>query len=128
VASVDTRIDPVSRAVQVRAIISNKDGAIKPGMFMTVDLQNDRGDVLVAPEQAIVPEGMKQYVFVVIDGVVEKRTVVLGRRIPGYVVIHEGVSAGEMVVTEGTIKVRHGSQVESLDQASATSSRPAVEG
>ncbi len=128
VASVDTRIDPVSRAVQVRAIISNKDGAIKPGMFMTVDLQNDRGDVLVAPEQAIVPEGMKQYVFVVIDGVVEKRTVVLGRRIPGYVVIHEGVSAGEMVVTEGTIKVRHGSQVESLDQASATNSRPAVEG
>lgn len=127
VASVDTRIDPVSRAVQVRAVIANQDGAIKPGMFMTVDLQNDRGDVLVAPEQAIVPEGMKQYVYVVTDGVVEKRAVILGRRIPGYVVIYEGVTAGEIVVTEGTIKVRHGSQVQELDQASATNPRPAVE-
>ena len=90
VASIDTRLDPVSRAVQVRAVIPNDDGAIKPGMFMTVDLQRDRGDVLVAPEQSIVPEGTTQYVFVVADGIVEKRAVVLGRRIPGFVVITEG--------------------------------------
>lgn len=128
VASIDTRLDPVSRAVQVRAVIPNGDGAIKPGMFMTVDLQRDRGDVLVAPEQSIVPEGSTQYVFVVADGIVEKRAVILGRRIPGYVVITEGVTAGEYVVTEGTGKVRQGSQVESLDQAAATNSRPAAEG
>jgi len=128
VSSIDTRLDPVSRAVQVRAIISNADGALKPGMFMTVDLQRDRGDVLVAPEQSIVPEGTTQYVFVVADGVVDKRVVILGRRIPGFVVIREGVTAGESVVTEGTGKVRQGSQVESIDQASATNTRPAAEG
>jgi membrane fusion protein (multidrug efflux system) len=128
VSSVDTRLDPVSRAVQVRAIIPNADGALKPGMFMTVDLQRDRGDVLVAPEQAIVPEGTIQYVFVVADGLVEKRAVILGRRIPGYVVIREGVVAGESVVTEGTGKVRSGSQVESVDQAAATNTQPATEG
>jgi membrane fusion protein (multidrug efflux system) len=118
VASVDTRLDPVSRAVQVRAIISNDDEALKPGMFMTVNLQRNRGDVLVAPEQAIVPEGTTQYVYVVADGVVEKRTVVLGRRIPGYVVITEGIVAGEFVVTEGTGKVRDGSQVEEIERSS----------
>ncbi len=128
VASIDTRLDPVSRAVQVRAVIPNDDGAIKPGMFMTVNLQRDRGDVLVAPEQSIVPEGTTQYVFVVADGVVEKRAVVLGRRIPGFVVITEGVAAGEFVVTEGTGKVRQGSQVESLDQTATTNARPAAEG
>jgi membrane fusion protein (multidrug efflux system) len=128
VASIDTRLDPVSRAVQVRAVIPNDDGAIKPGMFMTVDLQRDRGDVLVAPEQSIVPEGTTQYVFVVADGVVEKRAVILGRRVPGYVVIAEGLAAGEIVVTEGTGKVREGSQVESLDQAVTINSRPAAEG
>ena len=53
VISVDTRLDPVSRSVQVRAAIPNDDEALKPGMFMTVDLQRDRGEVLVAPEQAI---------------------------------------------------------------------------
>ena len=120
VISIDTRLDPVSRAVQVRAIMPNEDRALKPGMFMTVDLQRDRGDVLVAPEQAIVPEGSNQFVFVVADGVAEKRAVTLGRRIPGYVVIAEGLTVGETIITEGTGKVRDGSEVEDLGQAAAT--------
>lgn len=128
VASIDTRLDPVSRAVQVRAIIPNDDGAIKPGMFMTIDLQRSRGDVLVAPEQAIVPEGSVQYVFVVNDGVAEKRAVTLGRRIPGFVVISDGLSAGETVVTEGTGKIREGSAVESLNSASATTNSDKSDG
>jgi len=122
ISSVDTRLDPVSRAVQVRAIIPNTDGALKPGMFMTVDLQRDRGDVLVAPEQAIVPEGTTQYVFVVANNVVEKRAVILGRRIPGFVVIREGIVAGESVVTDGTGKVRQDSQVEVIGQTGGTES------
>lgn len=128
VASIDTRLDPVSRAVQVRAIIPNAERALKPGMFMTVDLQRDRGEVLVAPEQAIVPEGSSQYVFVVADGVVEKRAVTLGRRIPGFVVIADGLVPGEAVITEGTGKVRDGSLVEGFDQATATNTLPPSEG
>jgi membrane fusion protein (multidrug efflux system) len=115
VQSIDTRLDPISRSVRVRAIIPNPDAALKPGMFLTVDLQRDRGNVLLAPEQAIVPEGSAQFVYVVIDGIVEKRTVVLGRRIPGYVVIDEGLSAGDTVVTEGTHKLRDGSAVKVSD-------------
>jgi len=124
VASIDTRLDPVSRAIEVRAIIPNDDGALKPGMFLTVDLQRDRGDVLLAPEQAIVPEGTQQFVFVVSDGVAEKRRVQLGRRIPGYVVIAEGIAAGESVITEGIHKVRNGVTVESFDPNEAVSGTP----
>ncbi len=116
VASVDTRLDPVSRAVQVRAVLPNDDGLLKPGMFMTVDLKRDRGDVLVVPEQSIVPEGNDQFVYVISDGVAEKRSVLLGRRIPGFVVIEEGLSAGEAVVTEGTGKVQDGGSVETHEQ------------
>ena len=119
VLSIDTRLDPVSRAVRVRAVMPNDDGALKPGMFLTVDLQRDQGDVLVAPEQAIVPEGTRQYVFVVKDGVAEKRAVTIGRRIPGYVVISDGLAVGEAVITEGTNKVRDGAPVELIAQASA---------
>lgn len=119
VASIDTRLDPVSRAVQVRALIPNDDGLLKPGMFMSVDLQRDRGEVVVAPEQSIVPEGRNQYVFVVADGVAEKRRVVLGRRIPGFVAIEEGLDAGESVITEGTHKVEHGSAVQVVGPAAA---------
>ncbi|MEM1174114.1 MAG: efflux RND transporter periplasmic adaptor subunit [Pseudomonadota bacterium] len=116
VQSIDTRLDPVSRSVQARAEIGNADGRLKPGMFMTVDLKRDRGDQIVAPEQSIVPEGNEQFVYVVQDGVVEKRTVTLGRRIPGLVIIEDGLAAGEMIITEGTGRVRDGSVVESVDQ------------
>ena len=119
VASIDTRLDPVARSVQVRAIIPNEDNTLRPGMFMTVDLQRDRGDVLVAPEEAIVPEGGSQFVFVVADGIAEKRVVELGRRVPGYVVIEAGLADGEAVITEGTHKVRHGSAVEVPGSAAA---------
>lgn len=112
VASIDTRLDPVTRAVQVRAILPNDDGALKPGMFLSVDLQRERGEQLLVPEQSIVPEGSIQYVYVVTNGVAEKRTVQLGRRIPGFVVISDGLTAGEAVITEGTHKVRDGTQVE----------------
>ena len=118
VSSIDTRLDPVSRAVQVRALIPNEQRLLKPGMFMSVDLQRDRGEVVVAPEQSIVPEGGSQYVFVVADGIVEQRRVVLGRRIPGFVAVESGLEAGESVIVEGTHKVRDGSEVQVSEQIS----------
>lgn len=128
VRSIDTRLDPVSRSVQVRALVPNPDGMLKPGMFLTVDLRRDRGEVLLAPEQAIVPEGSRQYVFVVADGVAEKRAVSLGRRIPGFVVIASGLEPGESVVTEGTHKVRDGAGVEVIARGRAASDPPAPAG
>ncbi|MDH4054851.1 MAG: efflux RND transporter periplasmic adaptor subunit [Gammaproteobacteria bacterium] len=117
VVSIDTRVDPVSRAVKVRSVIPNPDSALKPGMFLTVALRRDQGEVLVVPEQAIVPEGSNQYVFVAQAGVVEKRKIAIGRRIPGFVVVTGGVSEGERVVTEGSAKVREGSVIEDLGNA-----------
>ena len=117
VVSIDTRVDPVSRAVKVRAMIPNPDSALKPGMFLTVALRRDQGKVLVVPEQAIVPEGTNQYVFVAHAGAVEKRKITIGRRIPGYVVVTDGVSQGERVVTEGSAKLREGSAIEDLGNA-----------
>ena len=68
-------------------------------------------------EQAIVPEGSTQFVFVVKDGVVEKRRVEMGRRIPGFVVIRDGLAEGERVISEGTGKVREGANVEDIADA-----------
>lgn len=126
VASIDTRLDPVTRSVQVRAMLPNPDGMLKPGMFLTVNLQRDRGEVLVAPEEAIVPERGNQFVFLVRDGVAEKRAVTLGRRVPGLVEIVNGLAAGDTVITEGTHKVRNGTQVEVLNQQAAEKSGPAT--
>lgn len=112
VTSVDTRVDPVSRTVTVRALLPNADGKLRPGMFLTVTLLKDDVQALMIPEQAIVPERSKQFVFVVGEGnVVERREVRTGRRRPGEVEISDGLLDGELVITEGGQKVRPGSVV-----------------
>ena len=68
VASVDTRVDPTTRSVTIRALIDNRDGRLRPGMFMTVKLVRPEGQALMLPEQAIVPENEQQFVYVVEDG------------------------------------------------------------
>jgi membrane fusion protein (multidrug efflux system) len=110
--SVDTRLDPVSRSILVRATLENQDGVLKPGMFLTVALQMRRPEVLMAPEQAIVPERGQHYIYIVAEeDRVARRRVELGQRIPGAVEIVSGITAGQRVITEGTQKVREGSQV-----------------
>ncbi len=111
VASVDSRVDPTTRSVTVRALLPNDRGMIKPGMFLTVRLARGASDALLVPEQALVPEQGNVYVFVVQGGRVEKRQVRTGERRVGEVQIVAGVAAGEQVVTEGTQKLRDGSPV-----------------
>lgn len=116
VASIDTRLDPVSRSVQIRAVLPNPKGLLKPGMFLTVNLQRDRGPVLVAPEASIVPERGMQFVFRIEDGKARMQEVTLGRRAPGLVEIVAGAAAGDQLIVEGTHKVHNGSDVEVISQ------------
>lgn len=111
VASIDSRVDMTTRSVLVRALLSNEDGALKPGMFLNVSLANDEREALVIPEEALSPEAERQYVFVVADDKVERREVRIGGRRPGSVEVLSGLNAGEQVVVEGTQKVRDGSTV-----------------
>ena len=113
VATIDTRVDPVSRTITVRARVPNQGALLRPGMFLAVRLLRENVSALMVPEQALVPEQSRQYVWVVGDGnAVEKREVRTGRRRPGQVEIVDGLQAGERVVTEGTQKIRPGTSVE----------------
>jgi membrane fusion protein (multidrug efflux system) len=113
VETVDTRVDPVSRTLIVRARIPNPDALLRPGMFLSVVLRREDVAALMIPEQALVPEQSRQYVWVVGPAdVVEKREVRTGRRRPGQVEIVAGLTAGERVVIEGTQKVQTGDTVQ----------------
>lgn len=115
VATIDTRVDPVSRTIAVRALLPNDDGRLRPGMFLTVRLLRDDIEALVVPEEAIVPERSRQYVLVVQEeGTVERREVETGRRVPGYVEVRDGLEPGERVIVEGTQKARPGAPVRIL--------------
>jgi membrane fusion protein (multidrug efflux system) len=118
VKSIDSRVDPVTRSVQVRAMLPNPDGSIIPGILMQVDLLRNTRQALVIPEAALLPLANKQYVVVRVnrDGkdTVEKREVEIGIRLPGYVEILSGLTAGEFVVTHGNSKVRPGDSLDVL--------------
>ncbi len=111
VASIDSRVDPATRAVTVRALLPNEAGLLKPGMFLTVRLSRGNVDALLVPEEALVPEQGDLYVFVVQDGQAAKRRIRIGERRVGDVQVVEGLAAGESVVTEGTQKLRDGAPV-----------------
>jgi len=117
VASIDSRVDPVSRSVTVRARLDNREGRLKPGMFMTVNLVKGEGRALMLPEQAIVPENDDRFVFRVVDGKAVKTQVETGRRRPGEVEVVTGLDEGDVVVVEGTIKLRDGAPVDVRDPA-----------
>lgn len=119
VTTLDSRIDPVTRAITVRAELPNEDGLLRPGMFMSVRLQADVTSALLVPEAAIVPEQGRLFVFVVRDGVATRREVRIGRRRPGEVEITEGLSENEKVIVEGTQKVRDNMVVQELKPTEA---------
>jgi len=123
VVSVDSRVDPATRSVIVRATVPNREGLLKPGMFMTVTVSGDRRPALVVPEEALVPEQARQFVYVVDAGKVAKREVTLGRREPGYVEITEGLAAGDVVVVEGTLKLRDGAAVRDVGSPAAAAAQ-----
>lgn len=105
VKTVDSRVDPVTRSVIVRAEMDNEDRALRPGLLMTVEVISRTWQGLSIPEQSVVPSGGRTYVFVTKDGVAERRAVTLGIRRPGYVEVTDGLTAGERVVTEGTMRL-----------------------
>jgi membrane fusion protein (multidrug efflux system) len=112
VTNMDSRVDPVTRSIAVRAELPNSDSLLRQGMFLTVSLKGELAPTLLVPEEAIVPERGKAYVFVVQDSVVQRREVRTGKRKPGSVEIIEGVHEHEHVVVEGTQNIRDGSTVQ----------------
>jgi membrane fusion protein (multidrug efflux system) len=107
-----TRVDPATRAVKVNALFDNADEALKPGLFLVIEVVLDKRDnAVMAPEDALIAEGSKQFVFLARDNRVERREVKIGQRLPGEVEILEGLRAGDVVVARGVQKVRHGQPV-----------------
>lgn len=112
ILTVNSRVDPVTRAVTVRAIIQNRDRKLRPGMLMTVELSSNARAALEISEGAVIPVGRENFVFLLKeDMTVERVLVSLGTRQRGRVEVTAGLSEGQRVVTSGTMRLRSGSKV-----------------
>lgn len=115
VTAVDSRIDPITRSVTVRARIENPERQLRPGMLMSVELQKAETLSLLLPEEALLQEGFRSYVYRVDKGseplTVSKQEVETGVRRHGHVVITAGLNSGDQIITHGILRLRHGSRV-----------------
>ncbi len=119
ISAVDTRVDPVTRSVQVRALLPNPERVLRPGLLMRVDLLRNPRDALSIPEKALLHRGEEHAVLALTtddDGqrVAERRPVQIGARRPGFVEIVSGLAAGEQVITHGNEKAKPGDPVRVL--------------
>lgn len=119
IQAIDPLIDANGRSVSVRGCIDNRQLQLRPGMFARVNAVFDvREGARVIPEEAIVPQGGKQYVIRLLDDpaatgkaasgnkTTQRVEVKVGLRSPGRVEILEGLSAGDTVITSGQQRVQ----------------------
>ncbi|GHA26964.1 efflux RND transporter periplasmic adaptor subunit [Oceanisphaera arctica] len=111
-------VDEDTLNARVRLLFDNSEGLLVPGMLMRVQLTVDNSTQAVIPTQSLLYAGQQRYVFVVDDeGKVSRRDVSIGRNLGDQVTIADGLTLGEQVISEGTVKVRDGMLVEVQSEA-----------
>ena len=114
VTSLDSRIDPVTRTLKVRAEISNADHKLRAGMLLNLQVVRKVEQILQLPESAVIPIEDKHFVFVIEDDKAIKKQLKIGRRYHGFVEVLGGIDTGTKVVIEGALKLRDGTTVNVL--------------
>ncbi len=113
VSAVDSKLDPISHSLLVRAIIPNEEDVLKEGMFANVDLIiGEKGKVIMVDENAVDRDGNIEFVWMVENSKARRTRVVTGVREGGKVEILEGLHPGQIVVTDGQIALGSGTRVE----------------
>lgn len=121
IATLDNRIDPITRSVRARAKLPNPDRVLRSGMFMRVTVTAEPRTNLAIPEESVQPIGPDTFVWKVVeedDKLLARRTEVnLGQRAEGYIEVVSGLDLNDRVITEGIIRVREGSAVRIQDKS-----------
>jgi len=132
---VDAEVDVSTRNFDVRAIVKNPDGKLRPGMFVDVTvLEPEARDLLVIPASAVLFAPYGDSVYVTKEGdtksgekqqIANQVFVRLGERRGDLVAVSSGLEAGDVVVSTGAFKLRSGMVVTIRnDLAPKTSTEP----
>ncbi|MCH8007044.1 MAG: efflux RND transporter periplasmic adaptor subunit [Planctomycetes bacterium] len=105
---ISAHVDPRTRTLKVRVTVDNVDGLLRANMFghgqITV---RQRDEAIVIPKSAVQWEGCCNVVFVRhTDTVYQPYKVDLGYEGDGFYVVEKGLSAGEMIVTQGAFLLK----------------------
>lgn len=125
----DLSVDPTSGQITLRAEVPNPGGALLPGLYVRVQIEQAKaGNALLLPQQAVTRNEQGDTVMVVgPNGQVASRAVKLGGAQNGRWVVLEGLQPGEQVMVDGFQKVRPGATVKPVpwQAAAAPAAAPA---
>ncbi len=118
VDAIDSEVDTRNHSILVRAIIPNKNGNLKHGMFANVKLiTGEKNDVVLIDEDALDREGAIEFVWVIDDkGRAYRKRVLVGAKDINGAEIIAGLKDGEIVVTTGQLKLTEGSLTKILNK------------
>jgi len=103
-----------TRTMRVRLSFPNASLKLLPGMYVEVEVQRDAEEVLVAPVEAILDGGDRQYAFVVHSKIhFEPRLVTVGKSSDDWIEILGGLEEGEEVVTSANFLIDSESRLKS---------------
>jgi membrane fusion protein, multidrug efflux system len=111
---IDNAVDAATGTIRIKAFFQNPGHKLWPGEFVQARLRLDtKPNALLIPSQAVQAGQDGSFVFVVKDDrTVESRRVVAGLRVDQDIVIESGLQEGEVVVTEGQLRLAAGSHVQ----------------
>ena len=114
---VDNLVDAATDTIKLKATFSNSDHRLWPGQFARVSLRlTTLSGATVVPSQAVQTGQEGQFVFVVKpDSTVAQRPVTVAQRVADDVVISQGLTPGETIVTEGQLRLEQGTRVQVSD-------------
>ncbi len=120
---IDNAVDESTGTIELKATFANADGQLWPGQFVRVGVTlNDLTNAVVVPSQALQTGQNGTFVYVVkADKTVEERPVTAGVNHEDWVVVNSGLKPGEVVVTDGQLRLAPGATVE----AKAAAATPA---
>jgi membrane fusion protein (multidrug efflux system) len=112
VMATEEGIDVTTRNLKARAVVKNKDAALKPGAFANVELDlNEIKDALMVPTQAIIPQERDKQLIVAREGKAKFISVTTGVRQASMIQVLNGIAPGDTIVTTGLLFLKPGAQL-----------------
>src|SRR5690606_9408124 len=104
---IDNALDPATGTIRARAVLSNPDGRLTPGLSARVRLPgNSARDALLIHDQAVLTDQDRKYVWVVGEGnVAMRKDIVPGEAVDGLREVRSGLAAGDRVLVNGVRKI-----------------------
>lgn len=111
---VNNTVDTNTGTIELKATFDNRARQLWPGAFVDVVLTlATRNDAIVVPSEAIQTGQQGQYLFVMKpDHTVESRAVKTGQILGREAVVDDGIRPGELVVTDGQLRLVPGAKVQ----------------